>query len=258
MALCVPIVVMLTDFGDDPYAGAMKGVILSRCPAARLVDLAHHVSPGNVREGAWHLLANYASFPEGSIFLAVVDPGVGTERGALAVKAGNYFFVGPDNGLLYPAMIGAGIGQVVALPIPKKASRTFQGRDIFAPAAARLAAGVPVGEIGSPAVPAVRLDFYREGREGEVVAVDRFGNVITNLPPLARRRRYHVRFEREAEGRYFEGELPYLTTYAAAPAGSGGMLFLVTSSGGTLEVAQRGAAAATRLGTRGGDHVLIE
>lgn len=258
MARSSPIVVFLTDFGDDPYAGVMKGVILSHCPGAIPVDLTNHVSPGNVREGAWLLLANYAYFPAGSVFLAVVDPGVGTARKALAVKAGDYFFIGPDNGLLYPAMTDAGSVEVIALPVPKKASCTFHGRDVFAPAAARLAAGVSLGEIGSPAVPKVRFHFYRKGREGEVVTIDRFGNVITNLPPLARRRRCRVRFSREGGEGYFEGELSHLTAYAAVPAAVEDQFFLVTSSGGTLEVALRGAAAAPRLGVRIGDRVLID
>ncbi len=251
-----PVIVLLTDFGNDPYVGVMKGVILSRCPAVRLVDLAHHVSPGAVREGAWLLFAHYASFPPGSIFLAVVDPGVGTGRKALAVKAGDYSFVGPDNGLLYPAATDAGIDEVVALPIPPRASHTFHGRDVFAPAAARLAAGLPLGTLGRPAVPAVRLEFHRRGREGEVVAVDRFGNVITNLLPLPRRRRYRVRFFREGGPGYFAGELPHAAAYASAPAGD--RLFLVTSSCGTLEAALRGDSAARCLGTQVGDRVLIE
>lgn len=254
----VPPVVLLTDFGNDSYAGVVKGRILSRCPGAPLVDLTNHVSPGNVRQGAWLLLANYAWFPTGSIFLAVVDPGVGTARRAVALKAGQYLFVGPDNGLLYPAASDAGIGEIVALPVPKRASRTFHGRDVFAPAAARLAAGMPLGKIGLPAALEVQLRFHREGREGEVVTIDRFGNVITNLPPLGRRRRYRVRFFRDRGKKYFEKELAHRTTYAAAPAGGEDQIFIVTSSAGTLEVVLRSAAAAPRLGAQIGDRVCID
>ncbi len=258
MTLPAPTVVLLTDFGNDPYVGVMKGVILTLCPEARLVDLTNHVSPGNVREGAWLLLANYAYFPACSIFLAVVDPGVGTARKALVVRAGAYFFIGPDNGLLYPAVTDAGIGEVIALPVPKNAARTFHGRDVFAPAAARLAAGIPLGKIDTHVVPVIRLKFYRKGREGEVVTIDRFGNVITNLPPLVRRRRYHVQFTHSGGHEYFEGELAFRATYAAVPDAEKDDPFLITSSSGTLEVALRGAAAATRLGTHVGDRVRIE
>jgi hypothetical protein len=258
MALPAPTVVLLTDFGNDPYVGVMKGVILSRCPEARLVDLTNHVGPGNVREGAWLLLANYAYFPPCSIFLAVVDPGVGTARKALAVRAGSYFFIGPDNGLLYPAVADAGIEEIIALPVPKHAARTFHGRDVFAPAAARIAAGVPLGKIDTQVVPVVRLKFFRKGRDGEVVTIDRFGNVITNLPPLAQRESYRVQFSHPGGDEYFEGELAYRATYAAVPNAAKREPFIITSSSGTLEVALRGTAAAPRIGVLVGDRVRID
>ncbi|MEW6770806.1 MAG: SAM-dependent chlorinase/fluorinase [Bacillota bacterium] len=243
-------VVLLTDFGWGVYAGVMKGVILSICPGVQVVDLTHDVAPQNVREGAWLLLTNFAWFPKGSIFVAVVDPGVGTERKALAVKAADYYFLGPDNGLLYPAAVRAGIAGVIELDPPADASRTFHGRDVFAPAAARLAAGAPFSELGRPGVIAVRLDFHLADREGEVVTIDRFGNVVTNLPPLPARRSYTVTL---AGGR-FRAEIPCFATYAGAPEDT---LFLVTGSGGTLELSVRNGAAAPRLGVQVGDRITI-
>lgn len=247
-------VVLLTDFGWDVYVGVMKGVILSVCPGCQIIDLAHNVTPQNVREGAWLLMVNYPYFPRGSIFVAVVDPGVGSARKALAVSAGDYRFIGPDNGLLYPAATKAGVVTVVELDVLEGASLTFHGRDVFALAAARLAQGTPLADLGRPGSFTVCLDFTLAGREGEVVTVDRFGNVITNLPPLPGRRRYTVTALRNEEV-YFESEVPYFATYADAPEG---VLFLITGSSGTLEISVKNGAAASRLSAKVADRVIVE
>ncbi len=247
-------IVLLTDFGRESYVGVMKGVILSICPRAQLIDLAHHVTPQNVREGAWLLLANYAYFPRGSIFLAVIDPGVGTKRKALAVKTKVGYFIGPDNGLLYPASVKAGTVDVIELVSPKDASFTFHGRDIFAPAAAKLAAGVPFHKLGKPGEPESKLNFYLAGRRGEVVTIDRFGNVITNVPPLLNRQSYVVNLTR-SEKNYFTLELPYYPAYALAPAN---ILFLITGSNGTLEISVKNGSAASNLPVQVEDRVAIE
>ncbi|MEW6276825.1 MAG: SAM-dependent chlorinase/fluorinase [Bacillota bacterium] len=246
-------IVLLTDFGWSSYVGAMKGVILSRCPYAQIVDLTHDVAPQNVREGAWLLLVNYLYFPPGSIFLAVVDPGVGTKRKALAIKTKDYYFLGPDNGLLSPAAARAGIVDTVELAVPPEASLTFHGRDVFAPAVAKLAAGLPFRELGKPVVPEVNFAFYLNGREGEVVTIDRFGNVITNIPPLPNRRKYAVSLARGGKS-YFRSELPFCPAYAFAPEG---VLFLITGSGGTLEISVKNGSAASRLGVEVADRVAI-
>lgn len=234
--------------------GVVKGVIVGLCPGAPIIDLTHTVGPQNVREGAWLLLTSYRFFPKGSIFLAVVDPGVGTERQPLAIKAGDYYFVGPDNGLLYPAVAEAGLAAAVALPTPADVSLTFHGRDVFAPAAARLAQGASLNELGPATVPACRLQFHRRGREGEVVTVDHFGNVITNLPPLPDRRAYKVSLVRNGR-RYLEAELPFFPVYAAAPDDTP---FLITGSSATLEISVKNGAAAARLGAAIGDLVVAE
>ncbi|MGB9919447.1 MAG: SAM hydrolase/SAM-dependent halogenase family protein [Moorellales bacterium] len=246
---------LLTDFGNDSYVGIVKGVILSLCPQTTIVDLAHHVEPQAVRQAAWLLLTAYSFFPPGSVFLVVVDPGVGTERQALAVQAGDYCFVGPDNGVLYPAAISAGETlQAVALPVPEGASSTFHGRDVFAPAAAKLASGRPLTELGSRTEMQARLQFYLSGREGEVVTLDRFGNVITNLPPVPGRRRYRVTLCREGR-QYWQGEVPCYRAYAHASEASP---FLIVGSAGTLELSIRNGSAAESLGVRMGDYLRAE
>lgn len=246
-------IVLLTDFGWSSYVGAMKGVILSHCPHAQIIDLTHDVAPQNVREGAWLLLVNYLYFPPGSIFLAVVDPGVGTKRKALAIKTKDYYFLGPDNGLLSPAAARAGIVDTVELAVPPEASPTFHGRDVFAPAAAKLAAGLPFRELGKPVVPKVNFAFYLNEREGEVVTIDRFGNVITNIPPLPNRRKYAVSLTRGGKS-YFRSKLPFCPAYALAPEG---VLFLITGSSSTLEISVKNGSAASRLGVEVADRVAI-
>lgn len=246
-------IVLLTDFGWSSYVGAVKGVILSHCPGAQIIDLTHEVAPQNVREGTWLLFVNYPYFPPGSIFVAIVDPGVGTERKALAIRAREYSFLGPDNGLLSPAAARAGIVDTVELAVPPEASPTFHGRDVFAPAAAKLAAGLPFRELGKPVLPTVNFAFYLNGREGEVVTTNRFGNVITNLPPLPDRRKYAVNLARDRRS-YFRSELPFCPVYALAPEE---VLFLLTGSGGTLEISVKNGSAASRLGVEVADRVAI-
>jgi S-adenosylmethionine hydrolase len=186
----VPIITLTTDFGlHDPFVGIMKGVILSICPSARLVDLTHDVEPQNILGGSLALEAGWPYFPEGTVHLAVVDPGVGSARRALAVRTRGHYLVGPDNGLLTPALMDAG-WRAVALTAPEyrlaEVSRTFHGRDVFAPAAAYLAAGVPLERLGPAVTDPVRRPIPRSRLEagaliGEVLAVDRFGNLLTSI-----------------------------------------------------------------------------
>jgi len=185
-----PIITLITDFGlHDPFVGIMKGVILSICPSARLVDLTHDVAPQDILGGALALEAGWPYFPEGTVHLAVVDPGVGSARRALAIRARGHCLVGPDNGLLTPALMDAG-WRAVALTAPEyrlaEVSRTFHGRDVFAPAAAYLAAGVPLERLGPAVTDPVRRPIPRSRLEdgtliGEVLAVDRFGNLLTSI-----------------------------------------------------------------------------
>ncbi len=189
------IITLTTDFGErDPYVGAMKGVILSITPDVVVVDITHHIPPQDVREGAYVLASAAPYFPKGSIHVAVVDPGVGTERRPLAVRTERAYYVVPDNGLLTPVILREPVLEVVHLTnstywLPR-VSHTFHGRDIFAPVAAYLARGVPLNALGEPLAPddIVRLEWTApralpDGSvEGMVVHVDHFGNIVTNIP----------------------------------------------------------------------------
>jgi S-adenosylmethionine hydrolase len=187
-----PIVALLSDFGThDHYVGAMKGAVLSVCPDAQLVDIVHDLVAHDVEGGSFALAAAVDAFPAGTVFLAVVDPGVGTSRRALAVEAGAHRFVAPDNGLLTHVLAGHTTARVHAITnaglFRYRVSSTFHGRDIFGPVAGHLARGTPIEEVGPPAADPHRLAVTTvrqrddEEWEGEIVHVDRFGNLTTNV-----------------------------------------------------------------------------
>ena len=185
------IIALLTDFGTtDTYVGVMKGVMLGIAPSARFVDLTHAIQPQNVRQGAFALLNNYRFFPAETIFLVVVDPGVGSTRIPIAVHAGDYHFVAPDNGVLSYVLHETGSMQAVHLDNPtyhlSGVSNTFHGRDVFAPAAAHLAASVRLEDLGSSLNQLVTIpepSLRVEGKRilGEVLHIDHFGNVVTSI-----------------------------------------------------------------------------
>lgn len=189
-----PVVAFMTDFGyGDGDVGVLKGVVLTITPSATLVDLTHAVMAQNIASGAWILAASYRYFPKGSVFVCVVDPGVGSARLPIAVYAGNWVFVGPDNGLFSYIYAEQPLHAVVALTKKEyhlpNTSHTFHGRDIFAPVAAHIAAGVTLSEVGTPLAAAslTRLEVDVPRRVGgeiaaQVVHVDNFGNLITNIP----------------------------------------------------------------------------
>jgi len=186
------LLVFLTDFGTkDGFAGVMKGVALSINPKLTLVDLSHEVDSFNILEGALILKAHYRYFPKGTIFVAVVDPGVGTERKAVAIKTENYYFVAPMNGLLDLVLKEEKPLRVVQLENPKyrlkMVNNTFHGRDIFTPAAAYISLGVPLSEFGRTIKYRFTLNFPKVRRRkgevvGEIVYFDKFGNAVTNIP----------------------------------------------------------------------------
>ena len=186
------IVTLTTDFGQhDSFVGAMKGVLLSRCPGVHIVDLCHEVPPQDVRRGAFRLAAAAPYFPPGTVHLAVVDPGVGGERRAVALQHGGHYFVGPDNGLLsLAAPETADSWRGIELTKPKywlpAVSHTFHGRDVFAPVAAFLAGGGLLDDLGEPLreIQTLAVDYpSRVGDSlwGRVIDVDHFGNVVTNV-----------------------------------------------------------------------------
>jgi S-adenosylmethionine hydrolase len=185
-------IALLTDFGyRDHYVGAMKGVIAGIAPNARIIDIAHGIPPQSVVAGALALRQSWRFFPKGTVFVAVVDPGVGTSRLPIAIDThAGARFVGPDNGVLYLAANDAGIRRIVELHASKyrlkDVSATFHGRDIFAPAAAWLASGKPLASFGPALTKMTRLSIEpptRRGNalEGKVIYVDGFGNLVTNL-----------------------------------------------------------------------------
>jgi S-adenosyl-L-methionine hydrolase (adenosine-forming) len=186
-----PVIALLSDFGThDHYAGTMKGVMLTICPDATLVDITHDVPPHDVLDGALQLAASARYFPAGTIFLAVVDPGVGSARRGIAAEAGDYRFVAPDNGVLTAVLREWAPKKIVELTERRYArptvSRTFEGRDRFAPAAAWLAKGIQLTALGRPAADYQRLDIPQPQVNdttitGVVLRVDRFGNLVTNI-----------------------------------------------------------------------------
>ena len=236
----MPIVTLLTDFGTaDGFVAVMKGVLLAQAPEAVLVDVSHDIPAHDVESGRLALARYWRRFPEGTVHLCVVDPGVGSTRAALAVESDGRWLVGPDNGLLSPALLLAG-ARVVAIPVPTTAAPTFHGRDVFAPAAAALISGAPIDSIGPPVLaPVVRRtpEARRQGDgsiAGEVITIDRFGNAITNCLGL---RGGSI----EVAGR----TLAIARTYADAPPGAPTAL---CGSNGLIEVAVRDGSASTMLG----------
>jgi S-adenosylmethionine hydrolase len=239
-------IVLLTDFGQSEYVGVMKGVIYRIDSDAKIVDLCHDISPQSVIEASWVLKNNYKYFPAGAVFCCVVDPGVGTERKALAVKTADYYFVGPDNGLLWETLKEQGIVETRVIPIPEGASYTFHGRDVFAGAAANI--GLGGFEMLGPKTESIeRLELYRNGRVGIVVRIDRFGNIVTNLPPEGKRL-YSVKVGEQ------HWKMNFYWTYNAAPDNE---LFLIEGSCKTLEISLKNANANERLKLATGQRIEI-
>lgn len=249
---------LTTDFGlRDPYVAEMKGVILGLAPASRLVDITHDVASHDVVGAALVLEAAAPFFPRGSIHLAVVDPGVGTARRGLAVRAGGATFVGPDNGLFTP-ILARGAWRAVELAATDlrlpRVSRTFHGRDVFAPAAAHLARGVPLERFGPPVDDPVRVPWPEVHSVGGAVAgavlhVDRFGNLITSIAAAA-----VEGLGSDASIHIAGRRLPLVGTYADLPRGAAGALI---GSSNRLEVAVREGSAAAVLKARRGTPVAV-
>lgn len=257
-----PVIALITDFGTrDHYVGAMKGVGLGICPDLTFVDITHEIDPQDTLGCALELAAAYPYFPPGTIFLVVVDPGVGSTRRAIAAEAGAYRFVAPDNGVLTLALSEPMPGQVVELTEARYArstsSRTFEGRDRFAPAAAWMATGVRVAALGPALRDWQRLDIPRpvvaaDHIFGEVLKVDRFGNLVSNitrrmLEDVGREGGLAVAAGGETLGRV-------VATYADVPPGA---LCALLGSSDHLEIAVRGANAAERLGLRRGAPIKV-
>jgi S-adenosyl-L-methionine hydrolase (adenosine-forming) len=243
------ILTLTTDFGlADHYVGVMKGVILDICPRARIVDISHQVTQFAIAEGAYLIAQSYRWFPKKTVHVAVVDPGVGSERRAILVEAAGQYFVGPDNGVFSMVMSREKHksrvitnGRYFHWPV----SRTFQGRDVFAPVGAHLAAGVPAASMGKIWPGAVQADLDRP----QVLHVDRFGNIVTNLPADDLQiKRILLKIGGVTVSRV-------ASHYAEmAP----GRLFLIEGSSGYIEVSMNRGSAAERIGCRAGDVVRMK
>lgn len=246
-----PVIALLSDFGTkDHYAGTMKGVALGICPDAALVDISHDLPPHDLVGAALELAAAYKYFPAGTIFLVVVDPGVGSTRRGIAAEAGDYKFVAPDNGVLSAVLDDHPPKRVVELTERKYAratvSRTFEGRDRFAPAAAWLAKGIELSALGRSAGTIHRLEIPKpdvagDRIDGQVLRVDRFGNLITNIDRRAFDKVAAGPLDIRAGGHVVSR---VVSTYADVADGEVCALFGSTDH---LEIAANGASAALRL-----------
>lgn len=240
---------LLSDFGvEDAYVGAMKGSILQVYPQATIVDLTHGIRPFAVLQGAFLLDSAWRSFPVGTAHVAVVDPGVGTRRRAIAFRAGEQFLVGPDNGIF--TFLTEPVTELVELGVPPEASPTFHGRDVFGPTGARIAAGHPLAELGrSSSTAPMRLEDAWATKVGEawraqVLHCDHFGNVISNLPFRALARITAVNGAKVRTVETYEDGHP-------------NELLALVGSSGRIEFALRDGSAAMRLHVSPGETLLV-
>ena len=257
------VITLLTDFGTaDYFVAAMKGVILTINPQVSLVDITHEIPPQDIEAGAFTLLTCYRDFPEGTIHVAVVDPGVGSSRRAIVVRAGWYYFVGPDNGLfsyVCDREPSAEVFHVTATehfrPSP---SPTFHGRDVFAPVAAALSKDIQVEELGPQVSDAVRLAPLSPTRDeigklrGRIIHIDHFGNCITNFTRGDLPDTEAVKLS--VNGRVIETFRQFFTD----KTGSEEEIFAIWGSAGYLELAVNRRSASEFLSAKRGDAVILE
>jgi len=256
------LITLTTDFGAaDHFVGAMKGVILSIAPRARIVDITHHISPYQFGEAGFVIAQSWQWFPKGTVHVVVVDPGVGSTRRPILVEAGGHFFIGPDNGVF--SMIYAAAPHKVRVITNAKLmgaqiSRTFHGRDVFAPAAAHLAKKTPAARFGKLVHDYLRASSFLPSQlakhrwSGTILKTDRFGNLITN---------FHIDQFEQVKTRPFElrtGLEPIrrlALTYAETEIGE---LFAIVGSSGYLEIAANQDNAAQKLGCSTGASIELE
>lgn len=250
-------ITLLTDFGTaDGFVGEVKGVLVTGAPDAELVDIAHDIAPGDIRAASWALERIWDRFPVGTIHLAVVDPGGGGARRGVVVESAGRWYVGPDNGTLTRVLTHAPADSVRVLgrgdAPAERGSRTFHGRDVFAPAAAHLASGRGAGELGDEGDPASLERFaiaapvhHGDRVRGSVTHIDRFGNIVTDIPGRSLAPTALI----EIGGEVISG---VRSTYASVEAGQ--ILALIGSTG-MLEISVRDGHAAERLGAERGDTV---
>ena len=262
------VITILTDFGtDDEYVGLMKGAILSINPRAAIVDLTHQISRQDIVQAAFTIHSGYHFFPEGTVHLIVVDPGVGTERGLLALKMDNHFFIAPDNGVLTLLLAEQKVSSLNLIANPDyfrhPISQTFHGRDVIAPVGAHITNGLEVSELGPEIDPqkVICLDGLGARRtekgdiKGEVVTIDHFGNMITNIKseqltdcfPAGSRQKIRI----EIGPNVIHG---LSDSYASGRLNSP---LAIIGSRGYLEIAINKGNAAQCLNAQKGDHVRV-
>ena len=257
------IITLLTDFGShDYFVGAMKGVILTRNPSAQIVDITHNIPPQEISAAAFNLLACYQDFPAGTIHVAVVDPGVGSDRRAILIACADQFFIGPDNGLF--SWICEREGEFTARELTSQQffrqplSSTFHGRDIFAAVAAALSRGVAPEQFGQSLNDIVRLQSLQPKfiddvtLAGRIIHIDRFGNCITNLTRANLRKAESTSWKISINDR----ELSSFRQFFSEAAGD--ELFCTIGSAGFLELCARNASAAEILKAERGQSVLLK
>jgi S-adenosylmethionine hydrolase len=253
-----PLITLTTDFGNrDHFVGTMKGVILGIAPRTRIVDISHEIAPFEIADGAFTIAQAWRYFPKKTIHVVIVDPGVGSARRPLLAEAGGHYFIAPDNGVL--SIIGPEKVRHITNDryFVHPLSRTFHGRDIFAPVAAHLATGIPPARFGKRIEDYLRLTFHLPNRTGKhvwtgaVLKVDRLGNLITNLHidefPAVKTRPFDLNVGLEKIARLA------LTFTECAP----GELFAIVGSSGYLEVATNQGSAAKALGCAAGSPVEL-
>ncbi|MGQ4891193.1 MAG: SAM hydrolase/SAM-dependent halogenase family protein [Candidatus Njordarchaeia archaeon] len=259
-------IALLSDFGSkDFYVGVMKGVILSINPNAVIVDVANDVEKHNIIAGAFALYNSFSYFPKGTIFLAVIDPGVGTEREPILVETKDYFFVAPNNGLIYPVIAKNGIRKIVHLKNKKyflqNISFTFHGRDIFAPVAAYLSLGLDAEVFGDvlPREKLVKLeliDFSRLDKRiiGKIIYIDIFGNIVTSIPNFELSNlEFGTEMIIKVKDRLINASLK--RTYGEAEQNE---FIILRGSQGFVEIAMNQKSAAESLGVKVGEKVSLE
>ena len=263
--LSVPLITLLTDFGSaDYFVGAMKGVILSLNPSSRIVDITHDIPSHDIEAAAFTLLATYSSFPAKTIHVAVVDPGVGSARKAILVEAAGQFFVGPDNGIFSYVCERVGVTKFFELRnsayFRPAVSKTFHGRDIFAPVAAAIASGILPKKLGREILDPVRLAplLPKKAKNGKlkarIIHIDRFGNCITNLTEQ------NLTAKMIADGAFLSTngtKIRSFRSFFSEQGAKGRELFGIWGSAGFLELAATNRSAAKILKAKKGQSVIV-
>jgi hypothetical protein len=261
----MPVITLLTDYGiKDSYVAEVKGAILMISPDATIVDISHDVGNYDIESGAFQLARATPYFPEGTVHVGVVDPGVGSTRKPIIVETRGAWFVGPDNGLMAPAAERLGVEAIWEIinsdMLPPRVSDVFDGRDVFGPTGAHLSVGVPPDKLGTEIGDMIRLPAYTPRIDGDtvhaqVIHVDGFGNLVTNVTYETLEKlgvSGDARFEVMVRGREFD--LPYARRFSAVPKGEP---LLLVAGGGYLEISVNQGNAAEHLGLGKGDNITL-